>query len=682
MSAPAPLWHPRRRDWLEAGLVALVLLVLYALTASQGVELEDDGLFILSSYFLGVEHPPGYPLHTLLGKLFTYLPVGSVAYRVHLLSAVLGALSCALLWLCARLLAPGRLVAYVTALGLGCSPVFWSQSIIAEVYTLNTLFFFSLCYFGLRLAPPHSDPADARRAVRRLAVMALVFGLSLANHWPLMLLVAPGFAVLMWPLLRKNLSALPLLVVMVAIGLLPYAWLLLNSWSGLIISFYGPLESWPEFWYFVSRQGYANVDVSPATTWLDHLAYFGFIGRLIVVQFAVVGACAAAIGFWQQWRLWGVRVSLFFTLAFCGPTFLLTLLLGFEYDAFHKHMFHVYPLPAYGVAALWMGLGTQWVVERLRLAVRQAAAGAALLLALVFAAGLHSNMKASDWAVRYADTLLKTLPANAIVFVGGEADLGPLGYYHMIEGRRPDITLYQPQGLILGNRLFHILRVSTTTMRERITGLIDRDRRPVVFTQGHIEGYARRDHWLFRELDRSDQDHKRVTVEIPEEMVRFFDQSVLSVSEDNAWIAYFQGELRRMYAALLMSSHPRGEPRDERTRRHIEALSHDFYGALGLAEGMITNKKGYSVGEALALLEAARDLMPSDIGTLHKARFFELRGYLRLELADRPGCIQDLEMSVNLWPVTDNSATVALDKLYAEAQDQASRQAMWARIRR
>jgi hypothetical protein len=599
--------------------------------------------------------------------------------------AVLGALSCAALWLCARLLIPGRLPAYVAALGLGLSRVFWSQAIIAEVYTLNTLFFFTLTYLGLRLAPPHADAVKAPHALRRLSLMALVFGLSLSNHWPLMLLVAPGFAVLLWPLLRAKLPALPLLLAMVAIGLLPYAWLVVNSWGGLVISFYGPLQSWSEFWYFVSRQGYASVDTSAATNWLDHLSYFRFVGEVVLVQFAIVGACVAGIGFWQQWRAWGIRVSLFLTLAFVMPTFVLTLLLGFEYDSFHKHMFHVYPLPAYGVAALWMALGASWLAERLRLRPQQAGTGAAVLLALIFAVGLRSNWSAdsdSAWAARYADVVLKTLPRDAIVFVGGEADLGPIGYYHLIEGRRPDITLYQPQGLLLGNRLFHILRVSTTTMRERIHGLIDGDSRPVAFTQGHVEGYARRDRWLFREVDKSSADRTRVSVDIPEEMVRFFEESVLNVSEDNAWIAYWQGELRRIYAALLVNGRPHDQVPDERTRRHIEALSQDFYGALGLAEGLLANKQGYSVGQALAFIEAARDRMPSDAGKQQKARLFELRAYLRLERADRAGAIQDLDMAVTLWPVTDNSATVALDRLYAEAKDQSSRQALWARIKR
>ena len=117
-----------RLDRLHAALVAGALFTLYALTAPHSVGLEDDGLFILSSYFLGIEHPPGYPLFTLIGHLFSQLPVGSVAYRVHLASALFGALSGGAAWLCARQLGLARLPAWLAALVLGLAPVFWSQT--------------------------------------------------------------------------------------------------------------------------------------------------------------------------------------------------------------------------------------------------------------------------------------------------------------------------------------------------------------------------------------------------------------------------------------------------------------------------------------------------------------------------------------------------------------------------
>jgi hypothetical protein len=115
-------------------VVFLLLFAVYAVTAPRTVALEDDGLFIMASHFLGLPQPPGYPLHTLLGKLFTLVPIGPVAYRVHLLSALFGALTGAVVWLVIRLIVRETAACYVGALALGLSAVFWSQATIAEVY--------------------------------------------------------------------------------------------------------------------------------------------------------------------------------------------------------------------------------------------------------------------------------------------------------------------------------------------------------------------------------------------------------------------------------------------------------------------------------------------------------------------------------------------------------------------
>ena len=93
------------------------------------------------SHYLGIAHPPGYPLHTLLGKIFSLVPLGSIAYRVHLLSAFFGALACSMLYLSVRTAGLALAPALAGALALGFSAVFWSQSIIAEVYSLNAFFF-------------------------------------------------------------------------------------------------------------------------------------------------------------------------------------------------------------------------------------------------------------------------------------------------------------------------------------------------------------------------------------------------------------------------------------------------------------------------------------------------------------------------------------------------------------
>src|SRR5512147_2419299 len=108
-----------KRRWPHAAAVFALTLALYAATAARTVCLEDDGLFVLAARGLGLPQPPGYPLLVLLGKLFTWLPFGSLAYRVHLASAVCGAATCAVLWLVLQRLFRDRVAAWAGALLLG-----------------------------------------------------------------------------------------------------------------------------------------------------------------------------------------------------------------------------------------------------------------------------------------------------------------------------------------------------------------------------------------------------------------------------------------------------------------------------------------------------------------------------------------------------------------------------------
>jgi hypothetical protein len=679
---PAVPFRPKRADWLQAGILAAALFALYAATAPRSVALEDDGLFILSSYFLGIEHPPGYPIFTLIGHLFTHLPFGSIAYRVHLASAMFGALTCGAAWLCARALVGGRLPAYLAAIGLGVSPVFWSQAIIAEVYTLNTFFFLSLVFMGLQACPPSLQGGESAHHSRLLPWMALVFGLSLSNHYPLMLLVAPAFLILLWPLRRELLQRFGMLSWLVILGLVPYVWMVRRSWSALPISFNGPLETIQEIAFFLSRAGYADVDHSVSASWLDHVRFFDFFCRELLRQFAVIGTLFAAAGFAVQWRILGRRVAAFMSVAFLMPSVLLLLLLGLDYDSFRAHVFHVFPLPAYAIGALWMALGFEWSIERYARRPSYAVAAAAAVLAVVLVNGARINLlSVDDWGARYAQAMLRTLPRNAVVITTGDPDLAPMAYFHMIENQRPDITLYDPKGMILGNRLFHPLRTDADTKQRVVDQMIDQQTNPVVFTLDTYPRYAQRDHWLFVEVDKSSTDTERVAVDIAEEAARFFKESVLGAYDANAWVAFIQGELRRHYAMLLARTLSRSHPPDERTRRDIDLLAKDFYGALGIAEGLLANQEGYAPGVVEGFLEKARDAMPADVPKENLSRFFYLRGILRANMRDGAGATRDLEASVSVWPSPGNPAFKELQSQYRSAGDEKALSAVEERLR-
>jgi len=146
-----------RRFWDRAGdgILAAVLfaasLYLYLQTlAPSVVTLFDDSLeFPLVARRLAIAHPTGYPLYTLLAALLARGPGGNVAWLVNLLSAVAAALTVALVYGVARQLTRRRLPAFLGAAALAASPVFWSQAVIAEVYTLAGVFIAAVLWLAL-----------------------------------------------------------------------------------------------------------------------------------------------------------------------------------------------------------------------------------------------------------------------------------------------------------------------------------------------------------------------------------------------------------------------------------------------------------------------------------------------------------------------------------------------------
>ncbi|MCJ7666845.1 MAG: DUF2723 domain-containing protein, partial [Anaerolineae bacterium] len=184
-----------KADPLIASGVGLAAFLLYLRTMALSVAcIFCDSLeFQLVTYKLGIAHPTGYPLYTLLGKLFTFLPLGDVAYRVNLMSAFFAALTVALHYLTLRLALKFRVAALLGALVFAVSPVFWSQAVIAEVYTLNSAFVALILFLLLRWKEAVEEAKGAS-----LRPLALAYGLSLTHHRTMLLLAPAMVAFILW----------------------------------------------------------------------------------------------------------------------------------------------------------------------------------------------------------------------------------------------------------------------------------------------------------------------------------------------------------------------------------------------------------------------------------------------------------------------------------------------------
>lgn len=286
---PDKLTGQIRRDLAQVLAIFIAVMAVYLWSMPKTVVLEDDGTFILVAWFNSIAHPPGSPLYTLLAHLASQVPVGTVVARVHAFSALLGAGACVVLWYLVLRLLQSRLLASAAALVFAFSQAFWSQAIIAEVYALNVFLFLLLFLMCLQ----YRDNSGSRAL---FCLICFIYGLALSNHWPLLLLSSPLLLAVLWPVITTiKPKIVPGLCCLIA-GLLPYLWLVINSRSNPVISFYGPIESMSDFLFMVSRQGYEPIDTSSTAGLEDRIFFIGFVLQELMRQFQPFGISVCSTG--------------------------------------------------------------------------------------------------------------------------------------------------------------------------------------------------------------------------------------------------------------------------------------------------------------------------------------------------------------------------------------------------
>ncbi len=98
-----------RRDGISFLLTFAVAMAVYVYALPANVTLEDAGELAVAADYLGVPHPPGYPIWTLLAWLFqwifhfvSYQGYPNPAWAISFMSAFFGSMACGLVAVCIR----------------------------------------------------------------------------------------------------------------------------------------------------------------------------------------------------------------------------------------------------------------------------------------------------------------------------------------------------------------------------------------------------------------------------------------------------------------------------------------------------------------------------------------------------------------------------------------------------
>lgn len=178
-----------------------VPFVFYLITLAPDVTFIDAGELAAVASKLGIAHPTGYPLFTVLGKIFTLIPLGDEIYILNFMNAVISSAAVMmyfnLMVFVFRNLSLSKEdesykqipdivifnIALASALLLAFSKTFWDTANAVEVYSLHTFFLIINIYLFLKangcMVSPKSGGGSCEKS---WLLFAFVLGLSFTNH--------------------------------------------------------------------------------------------------------------------------------------------------------------------------------------------------------------------------------------------------------------------------------------------------------------------------------------------------------------------------------------------------------------------------------------------------------------------------------------------------------------------
>lgn len=207
-------------------ITAIAVFLIYLITLAPSVVQIDSGELAAVQILAGIAHPTGYPLYTMLGYLFSKLPLfDSKIFQLNMLAAIYCSLAVGIFVYSAKFIldhlaffqvvsSTGKkkkdktkkrnsfieldenikiVLSVFSGLTISFNKTFWFQSTSVEVYSLH-LFLISLIFLSLLKAFIGSDTQELSFK-NPWIVFALVLALGFSNHMTTILII-PGAAYL------------------------------------------------------------------------------------------------------------------------------------------------------------------------------------------------------------------------------------------------------------------------------------------------------------------------------------------------------------------------------------------------------------------------------------------------------------------------------------------------------
>lgn len=425
---------------LFSGFIFLFTFIIYYLTLFPSLSPAGDGAeLVTNARLLGINHPPGFPLYAITGHIFSFIPPGTIPFRLNLMSAFFSSLSGVFIFLSGYILFKNEIIALVQSLIFAFSYTFWKISTCTEVFSFN-IFWASILFFLILYW--REEILKKEKPDRIFYIFSLTAGFSLCHHHTIFLLF-PAF-LFIFAVTDKKIFTDRRLIIAILLFLLP-----------LTLYIYLPLRATyaPMNWgatdlegtiRVIARKGYGSLSLSA-----DKGGWSGenYINNLHIylksfsMQFTPLLVPLIFAGLYCAFRKnKTIFISLLIIFILSGPFFLA--IANPPPDEAWKWLIERFYLLSFLAAAFFMGYGMELMFSNPR-------SGKLVYLSLLFILfPLICNYQKVNNSNNYIyydyiKNLMESLPENAILI--STTDLSGMGimYFQKVEGLRTDIKSFQ-----------------------------------------------------------------------------------------------------------------------------------------------------------------------------------------------------------------------------------------------
>ncbi|HVT01058.1 MAG TPA: DUF2723 domain-containing protein [Patescibacteria group bacterium] len=427
----------------------ILIFVIYFHNVTADIYGGDVGDLTTASYVFGVAHPPGYPTFTVLGFIFSKIPLPlTLVGRIALVSLFSSIISLSIYYIFTKKLTKNTIYALLGTFTLAFSYLFWLYSEMPEAFALNVCLAFVTFFFAYLFYKEKKDIY--------LYSLAFFATFNLTNHHSI-ILVYPGILILIskhWRHILKP-RKIAFSILFLILGFVPYIYIPIAASKN-------PVMNWDNVTDFNSllnlflRKDYGTFssgNFQKAKNIYESLVvvktYFTLTAKSITIP-AFFISIVGLVGIYRQDKRLSLALIISYILS--GPVFVLysgfplvnSFIIGIS-ERFYILSSSILLLSFPSGILLFKNLLSKILTKKIYIGLVISIFWI-IPISLFFINFKRVDLSKNSVGNKLGYDILKTLPKNALIFLDGDTVVTNTWYVHYVLGYRPDVTVAQLGG--------------------------------------------------------------------------------------------------------------------------------------------------------------------------------------------------------------------------------------------